>query len=53
VLVLVELHKFSTIFSFSGRSDDSSSKENTLQPEGLDLLPVFRFPGKVHLEKQE
>ena len=40
------------LFSISGRSDDLSSQEIVLQSEGLDWLPVTRFPGKVHLEQQ-
>ena len=33
----------------SGRSDDLPGQENVLQPERLDLLPVFRPPCEVHL----
>jgi hypothetical protein len=36
-----------------GRSDNLSGQENVLQPEGFDLLPVFRFLCKVHLAEQK
>ena len=35
------------------RSDNLSSQKNILQPESLDLLPVFRSLCEVHLEQQK
>ena len=37
----------------SGRSDDLPGQKNVLQPERLDLLPIFRSLGEVQLEQQE
>ena len=37
----------------SGSSDDFPGQKNILQPEGFDLLPVFRSPCEIHLEQQE
>ena len=34
----------------SGRSDDLPGQKNILQPERLDLLPIFRSLCEVHLE---
>ncbi len=51
LLIRIFLRKFH--HHASGRSDDLSGQENVLQPEGFDLLPVFRFLCKVHLEEQK
>jgi hypothetical protein len=35
------------------RSKDLPGQENVFQPEGLNLLPVFRFHAAIHCKQQE
>jgi hypothetical protein len=46
-IILRKLHHHT-----SHRSDDLSSQVNVLQPERLDLLPIFCFFYKVHFEQK-
>jgi hypothetical protein len=53
LLIRIFLRKFH--HHASGRSDDLSGQENILQPEGYDLVPVFRFAyrllGSISVQK--
>ena len=51
LLIRIILRKFHHYAS--GRSYDLPGQKNVLQPERLDLLPVFRSICKVHLEQQK